>query len=54
MVYRLIDFVIMVLKLLMFNVCGIIDIPKMEFFSFFDTERVNMVHFIKLLGMKML
>ena len=41
MVCRLTDFVLVVLKLLMFKVCGIIDISKIEFFSFSATERVK-------------
>ena len=40
-VCRLIDFVLMVLKLLMFKVCVIIDISKIEFFNFSGTERVK-------------
>ena len=41
MVSRLIDFASVVLKLLMFKVCVIIRILKLEFFNFSDTERVN-------------
>ena len=41
MVCRLIDFALLVLKLLMFKVCVIIGISKMEFFNFSGTERVN-------------
>ena len=39
MVCRLIDFVLMVLKLLMFKICGIIGI---EFFNYFGNERVKL------------
>ena len=38
------DFAIVVLYLLMFNVCGIIGIPKIEFFNFSGTERVKKFH----------
>ena len=41
MVRRLIDFVLVVLDILMFKVCGITGISKIEFFIFFGTERVN-------------
>ena len=41
MVCRLIDFALLVLKLLMFKVCVIIGISKMEFSNFSGTERVN-------------
>ena len=41
MVGRLIDFSLVVLKLLMFKVCGIIGISKIEFFNFFGIERVK-------------
>ena len=41
MVCRLIDFALMVLKLLMFQVCAIIGISKIEFFNFCCTERIN-------------
>ena len=41
MVCRLIDFALVVLKLLMFKVCGIIGISKSDFFNFFSTERVK-------------
>ena len=37
------DFALVVLKLLMFNGCGIIGMSKIEFFSFSDTERVNKI-----------
>ena len=41
MISRLIDFALVVLKLLMFKVCGIIGISKIEFFNFSGTERVK-------------
>ena len=41
MVYRLIDFVLVVLKLLMLKVCGIIGITKIGFFNFSSTDRVK-------------
>ena len=41
MVCRLIDFALVVLKLLMFKVCEIIGISKIEFFNFSGTERVK-------------
>ena len=37
----LIEFALVVLKLLMFKVCGIIGISKIEFFYFSGTERVK-------------
>ena len=40
MVCRLIDFALVVLKLLMFKVCEIIKISKIKFFNFLGTERV--------------
>ena len=40
-VCRLIDFAFVVLQLLMFKVCVIIGISKMEFFNFSGNERVN-------------
>ena len=43
MVCRLIDIALVVLKLLMFNVCEIIGISKIEFFNFLGNERVNLV-----------
>ena len=39
--WRLIDFAVVVLKLLMFKVCVIIGISKIEFFNFSGTERVK-------------
>ena len=41
MVCRLIDFALVVLKLLIFKICGIIGISKIEFFDFSGTERVK-------------
>ena len=41
MVRRLIDFALVVLKLLMFKVCGINGISKIEFFDYSGNERVN-------------
>ena len=41
MVYKLIDFASLVIKLFMFKVCGIIDFSKINFFNLFGTERVN-------------
>ena len=41
MVCWLIDFVLVVLKLLMFKVCVIIGISKIEFFNFSGAERVK-------------
>ena len=41
MVCSLIDFALVVLKLLIFKVCGITGIIKIEFSNIFATERVN-------------
>ena len=41
MVCRLIDFALVVLKLLIFKVCVIIGISKIEFFNFSGTEKVK-------------
>ena len=41
MACRLIDFPLVVLKLLMFKVCVIIGISKIEIFNFSGTERVK-------------
>ena len=41
MVSRLIDFPLVVIKLLMFKVCGIIGISKTEFFNFSGTEGIK-------------
>ena len=41
MVCRLIDFALAVLKLLIFKVCVIIGISKIEFFNFSGTEKVK-------------
>ena len=43
MVCRLIDFALVVLKLLMFKLFVIIGISKIEFFSFSGTERLNKI-----------
>ena len=41
MVCRLIDFALVILKLLMFKVCVIIGISKIKIFNFSGTERVK-------------
>ena len=41
MVCRLIDFVFVVLKIMLFKVCGIIGISKITFFNFSGIERVK-------------
>ena len=41
MVCRLIDFAFMVLKLLIFKVCGTIGISKIGFFNFSGNEMVK-------------
>ena len=41
MVCSLIDFALVVLDILMFNVWGIIGISNIEFFNFSGTETVN-------------
>ena len=41
MLCRLTDFALVVLKLLMFKVCGIIGISKIEFSNFSGTDMVN-------------
>ena len=41
MVCRLIDSALLVLKLLMFKVCVIIGISKIEIFNFSSTERIK-------------
>ena len=41
MVCRLIDFALVVLELLMFEVCGIIGISKIEFYNFSGNERIK-------------
>ena len=41
MLYSLIDFAAFVLKLLIFSICGIIGILKINFFNFSSTERVK-------------
>ena len=45
MACRLIGFVLLVRKLLMFKICGIIGISKIEFFSCSGTERVKVSKF---------
>ena len=45
MVCRLIDFALVVLKLLMFKGRGIIGISKIEFFNFSGTERLKVKKF---------
>ena len=47
MVSRLIEFALVVLKLLIFQVCVIIGISKIEFFNFSSTERVKKIKKIK-------
>ena len=44
MVWRLIDFALLVLELLMFRICGIIGISKIEFFNFSGNERVKTIY----------
>ena len=46
MICRLIDVALVVLKLLMFKVCVIIGISRIEFFNFSGTERVNIRWFV--------
>ena len=41
MVCRLIDLALVVLKLLIFKVCGIIGVSKTEFLNFCGNERVK-------------
>ena len=41
MVFRLIDFALVVLKFFMFKFCGTVGISKIKFFNFFGTEKVN-------------
>ena len=43
MICSLIDFSLVVLKLLMFKVSGIIRISKIKFFNFPDTERADLL-----------
>ena len=45
MACRLIGFVLLVLKLLMFKVCGIIGISKIKFFNCSGIERVKLSKF---------
>ena len=49
MIFRLIGFALVVLQLLMFKVCRIIGISKINIFHFCDTERVNKIHLIKMI-----
>ena len=46
MVGKLIDFALLVLKLLMFKVCVIICNSRMKFSDFSGTERVNICLFV--------
>ena len=46
---RLIDFALVILTLLMFKVCGIIGISKIEFLNFSDNEKVNVTENVLLL-----
>ena len=41
MMSRLIDFELTVLWLIMFKVCGIIEVTKIEFFNYSRAERVK-------------
>ena len=41
MICRLIDFALVILELLMFKVCGVNGISKIEFFNFSCNKRVN-------------
>ena len=41
MICRLIDFALVILELLMFKVCGVNGISKIEFFNFSGNKRVN-------------
>ena len=43
MISRLMEFAFVVLYLLIFKVCGIIGISKIEFFSFTGSEKVKML-----------
>ena len=42
-----VDFVFVVLNLLVFKVCGVIGILKINFFNFFDTERIKLINLQK-------
>ena len=42
-----VDFAFLVLKLLVFKVCGVIGILKIDFFNFFGTERVKAINLQK-------
>ena len=48
MVCRLIDFTLVVLKLLMFKVCGVIGLRKIDFFNFSGTEKTS--NFLRTFG----
>ena len=41
MISRLIDFALMVLQLLMFKVCAIIELANIDFFNYSRTERIK-------------
>ena len=41
MIFKLANFALVVLQLLMFKACGYIGISKIVFFNFSETERVN-------------
>ena len=41
MIFRLIDFALMVLQLLMFKVCAIIEVANIDFFNYSRTERIK-------------
>ena len=44
MVCRLVDFALVVLELLMFKVCGIIGISKIEFFNFSGSTFISVLN----------
>ena len=41
MVFRLIDFALVVLKFFMLKFCGTVGVSKIKFFNFSGTEKVN-------------
>ena len=41
MVCRLVDFPLVDLKLVIFKVCGVMGILKIDFFNFYGNEKVN-------------
>ena len=43
MVCRVIDFALVVLELLLFKVCEIIGISKIEFFNFSGNEKIKQI-----------